>query len=56
VPLKSQSQRSYLYAKHPEAAKEWSVKYGEPKNLPDKKAKKKKSPWMDMKSSNEKGK
>lgn len=32
----------YMYAKHPQIAKEWADKYGTPKNLPDRKKSKKK--------------
>mgnify|MGYP001586209852 CR=1 FL=1 len=28
MPYKSKAQRAYMYAKHPEIAKEWDKKYG----------------------------
>jgi len=38
VPFKSESQRRFLWARHPEVAKRWAAKYDTPKNLPRKKA------------------
>ncbi len=43
MPFKSEAQRRYMYARHPEIAKRWSREYPNQKNLP-KKAKKKK--WL----------
>jgi hypothetical protein len=37
MPFKSESQRRYLWVKHPKIARRWADKYGTPKNLPDKK-------------------
>ena len=34
MPFKSESQRRFLFKKHPEIAKKWAHKYGTPKNLP----------------------
>jgi hypothetical protein len=31
MPFKSEKQRKYLWAKHPEIAREWAEKYGSPK-------------------------
>lgn len=28
MPFKSEAQRRYMYAKHPNIAKKWSAKYG----------------------------
>ena len=52
MPFTSKSQMRYMYLKHPKIAKEWAEKYDTPKNLPEKK--KKKSPWLDMKTSKDK--
>ena len=41
MPFKSEKQRSYLYAKHPEIAKRWSKKYGNKLSSMAKKARKK---------------
>lgn len=41
MPFKSQQQRKFMYAKHPEMAKEWEEKTPKSKKLP-KKVKKKK--------------
>jgi len=35
MPFKSESQRRYLWMKHPKTAKRWADKYGTPKNLPE---------------------
>ena len=40
MPFKSQAQRKFMYAKHPEMAKEWEEKTPKGKKLP-KKVKKK---------------
>lgn len=40
MPFQSESQRSYLWAKHPKLAKKWSDKYGVPEDLPKHKSKK----------------
>lgn len=34
MPFKSEAQRRYLWAREPKIAREWSHKYGTPKNLP----------------------
>jgi len=36
MPFKSQSQRKFMYAKHPEMAKEWEEKTPKGKKLPNK--------------------
>ena len=36
MPFKSQSQRKFMYAKHPEMAKEWEEKTPKGKALPKK--------------------
>lgn len=41
MPYKSEAQRRYLHAKHPEVAKKWDAKYGKAKGLPWRKKKKK---------------
>jgi hypothetical protein len=43
MPFRSKSQMRLLYAKHPEVAKRWSKKYGQPKNLPEHVSRKPKS-------------
>ncbi len=35
MPFKSESQRRYLYLKHPDIAKRWSVEYPNQKQLPE---------------------
>ncbi len=35
-PFKSEAQRKFMYAKHPEIAKRWRKEYGPQKNLPKK--------------------
>ncbi len=35
MPFKSEAQRRFLWAKHPQLAQEWSDKYGTPRNLPE---------------------
>lgn len=40
MPFKSEAQKNYMHAKHPEVAKKWAKKYGIEKQ-PD-------SPWMHM--------
>jgi hypothetical protein len=34
MPFKSEAQRKFMYAKHPEIAERWSKKYKTPANLP----------------------
>jgi hypothetical protein len=34
MPFKSESQRRFLWAKHPDIAKRWADKYQNQKNLP----------------------
>jgi hypothetical protein len=34
MPFRSQAQRGYMYANHPEIAKRWEDTYGSGKNLP----------------------
>lgn len=41
MPFKSQQQRKFMYAKHPEMAKEWEEKTPKGKKLPTKVKKKK---------------
>jgi len=41
MPFKSEKQRSYLWAKHPEIAKKWTDKYGSSIANKAKKARKK---------------
>jgi len=36
MPFKSQAQRAFMYAKHPEMAKEWESKTPKGKKLPPK--------------------
>ena len=40
MPFKSQAQRKFMYAKHPEMAQEWEEKTPKGKKLPKKAAKK----------------
>jgi hypothetical protein len=40
MPFRSEAQRKYMWAKHPEIAKRWTEEYGS-KVVPKKKAKKK---------------
>jgi len=35
MPLKSDAQRRYMYARHPEIARRWRKKYGPQKGLPE---------------------
>jgi len=35
MPYKSEAQRKFMHAKHPEVAKEWDKKYPTPKKLPE---------------------
>lgn len=35
MPFKSDAQRKFMFAKHPDIAKKWAHKYGVPKNLPE---------------------
>ena len=35
MPFKSEAQRKFMYAKHPEIAKRWSKEYPNQKNLPE---------------------
>lgn len=34
MPFKSESQRKFMWAKHPKIAKKWAKKYGSGKGLP----------------------
>ena len=34
MPFKSESQRKFMWMKHPDIAKRWSDKYSTPKSLP----------------------
>ena len=34
MPFKSEAQRRFLWAQHPEVAQRWADKYGTPKHLP----------------------
>ena len=36
MPFKSKAQQGYMFAQHPGIAKEWTKKYGVPKDLPAK--------------------
>lgn len=58
MPYKSDAQRGFMHAQHPEIAKKWDKKYDTPKNLPQyahgkPKNPEPKSPWMGMKSNKE---
>jgi hypothetical protein len=44
MPFKSESQRRFLWAKHPDIAKRWAAEYPGQKNLPKHVAKKKAKP------------
>jgi hypothetical protein len=35
MPFKSEAQRKFMFAKHPQIAKRWAHEYGTPKNLPE---------------------
>jgi hypothetical protein len=35
MPFKSKAQERYLYATHPDIAKRWQAKYGQPEKLPE---------------------
>jgi hypothetical protein len=35
MPFKSEAQRRFLFAKHPQIAKRWAHESGTPKNLPE---------------------
>jgi len=39
MPFQSESQRKFLWAKHPKLAQRWADKYGTPKDLPEHKSK-----------------
>lgn len=41
MPFESQAQRKYMYANHPEMAKEWEAATPKDKKLPERKHKKK---------------
>jgi hypothetical protein len=43
MPYKSEKQRRYMHAKHPEIAKRWDKEYGSKVSSPSKKKKKRKS-------------
>lgn len=48
MPFQSESQRRFMYAKHPDIAKRWSDEYPDQKDLPEKKRKgKKKHPAVE---------
>lgn len=36
MPFKSKAQEKFLYSQHPDIAKRWQSKYGQPKDLPGK--------------------
>jgi len=40
MPFKSEAQRRYMWANHPDIARRWAKKYGTPDNLPYHKKKK----------------
>lgn len=42
MPFKSEAQRRFLFAQHPEIAERWAHKYGTPEHLPKHVKKKKK--------------
>lgn len=42
MPFKSQAQRRFMFARHPQIAKRWAKKYGADGSLPEKIGKKKK--------------
>lgn len=44
MPFKSKAQERFMFAKHPDLAKEWVKKYGQPEKLPEK-VKAKKGAW-----------
>lgn len=33
-PFRSKAQERFLYARHPDIARQWQARYGQPKNLP----------------------
>jgi hypothetical protein len=35
MPFKSESQRRFMYARHPSIAKRWTKKYGTQEDLPE---------------------
>jgi hypothetical protein len=35
MPFKSEAQRRFMFARHPELAKKWAHKYGTPSDLPE---------------------
>lgn len=39
MPFKSQAQRRFMYARHPEIAKRWRKEYGAQKGLPERRDK-----------------
>jgi hypothetical protein len=43
MPFRSEAQRRYMFARHPEIAKRWAKEYGTPKGLPYHVPKKKRS-------------
>lgn len=43
MPFQSETQRRYLFAKHPSVAKRWAREYGTPKDLPKHKKKARKA-------------
>lgn len=40
MPFESESQRRFMYARHPKIAKRWSREYDTPEDLPERKGKK----------------
>ena len=47
MPFQSESQRKFLWAKHPSIAKKWAHEYGSGKNLPKRKKPSKKNYSME---------
>lgn len=47
MPYKSDAQRKFMHAKHPEIAKRWDREYESGKDLPEHKSKKKHSKAME---------
>lgn len=56
MPFKSEAQRRFMFAKHPEIAKRWAHKYGTPKDLPEHVGGKKKSKVYQALENHRKGK
>lgn len=52
MPFKSEAQRNFMFAKHPEIAKKWADEMkSKGQSLTDKALPQKASPWMNMKGS-----